>query len=67
MLYELISICNNHCNIYLQVMKRYSSFLGWLGIPPWLHSDYPPGECCKVVSEFTLKYRNNSPTRPEGS
>ena len=38
-------------------MKRYSSFLGWLGIPPWLHSDYPPGECCKVVSEFALEYR----------
>ena len=40
-----------------KVMKRYSCFLGWLGIPPWLHSDYPPGECCKVVSEFALEYR----------
>jgi hypothetical protein len=40
-----------------KVAKRYTQFLNWLGIPSWLHNDYPSGETCKTISEFALEYR----------
>jgi hypothetical protein len=38
-------------------MKRYSSFLSWLGIPAHFHAEYRPHATCKIVSEFALEYR----------
>lgn len=43
--------------VYRKVMKRFGQFLQWMGIPPYLHSDYKAHQTCKILSEFSLEYR----------
>eukprot|EP00095_Tigriopus_kingsejongensis_P007677 maker-scaffold156_size297567-snap-gene-1.36 protein:Tk07677 transcript:maker-scaffold156_size297567-snap-gene-1.36-mRNA-1 annotation:"fh1 fh2 domain-containing protein 3-like" len=43
--------------VYKKVMKRYTQFLQWMGILPYLQSDYKANQTCKVLSEFSLEYR----------
>ena len=43
--------------IYKRIMKRFYSFLQWLGIPKHLTSEYKVHQVCKIISEFSLEFR----------
>ena len=33
------------------VLGKYERFLSWLGIPPYLHQEYPPHRTVEMMSE----------------
>jgi hypothetical protein len=43
--------------VYKKVMKRFSGFLTWLGMPLHMQNDFKVHHVCKTLSEFSLEYR----------
>merc|ERR1719334_2468248 len=43
--------------VYKRIMKRFYTFLQWLGIPKHLTSEYKVHQVRKIVSEFSLEFR----------
>jgi len=43
--------------VYKRIMKRFYTFLQWLGIPKHLASEYKVHQVCKIISEFSLEFR----------
>ena len=42
-----------------KIMKHFTKFLSWLGIPSHLHSEYPPHAVAKIVADFALQFKIN--------
>lgn len=43
--------------VYKRVMKKYTKFLLWLGIPKHSTGDHKVHHICKTISEFSLEFR----------
>ena len=42
-----------------KILKHFTKFLLWLGIPSHLHSEYPPHTVAKIVTDFALQFKIN--------
>ena len=42
-----------------KILKRFSKFLSWLGIPSHFASEYPPHVVAKIVVDLALQFKIN--------
>ena len=42
-----------------KILKRFSKFLSWLGIPSHFESEYPPHVVAKIVADLALQFKIN--------
>jgi len=40
-----------------KIMKRFTKFLMWLGIPSHLHTEYPPHVVAKIITDLALQFK----------